>query len=262
MNQQYYNENHEFIERLELLRNMASSGCFTPPMITVITDLLLTTNTSVEQFYEILNGAYVVISDNTRFYKKWAKTDSKFIAFRKSSHTSTSRQFEIIMGYNKKANIGGLLVGTNSNSTWFQLERHAFSSSSPDSKLRSFGLHGLDFIAYKKSGNNIGPFGESSHTENPWNPIYLTYVKMSQTVIKDILTSVLKHNYCFACDKRYHNSPLFEYVNKKYPICKRSSIKTVVRCSICESIGTNKSTCPLNPDISESSKNYTKHYYR
>ena len=177
MNQQYCRENHEFIERLGLLKNMASSGYFTPPMITVITDLLLTTNVSIEQFYDILNGAFVVISDNTRFYKKWLKIDPKFSEFRQSSHSSSTPQFEIIMGYNKKANIGGLLVGTNSNSTWFQLERHAFSSSSPDSKLRSFGLHGLDFIAYKKSGKNIGPFGESKHTENPWNPIDIKYVK-------------------------------------------------------------------------------------
>jgi hypothetical protein len=261
MNQPYYHENHHFIDRLELLKNLASSGHFTPPMITVITDLLLTTNVSIEQFYEILNGAYVVILDNKRFYKTWLKTDSKFLEFRTSSHSSNDPQFEIIMGYNKNNNIGGLLVGTSDKSTWFQLERHAFSSSSPDSKLRSIGLHGLDFIAYKKSGKNIGPFGESNHTENPWNPIYVKCVKGKQNLAKDMLSSVLKYDYCFACDERYHNSELFKDINESYPVCKRTHIKTIVKCSFCGAPSTNKSTCPLNPNINDSCKNYKKHYF-
>jgi hypothetical protein len=45
------------------------------------------------------------------------------------------------------------------NHTWFQLERNRIST------VVSSIQHVLDYIQYIFHGRNIGPFGESEHTE-------------------------------------------------------------------------------------------------
>ena len=82
----------------------------------------------------------------------------------------------IIYGVNDEVtNLYDLLIGTvknngnmckRKNHTWFQLERTRIST------FTSSLQHVYDYIQYVIHGRNIGPFGESEHTENN-NPIIL-----------------------------------------------------------------------------------------
>ena len=150
----------------------------------IIIDLLTETNFDYNIFKKILKGAYIIINDSGFFYKKWIlyhkkkleKLKKELISFN-SSHKSCSYQYRLGNGIiydtnNDVTNNYDLLIGTiNNNSnkkpnTWFQLEK---------SRLDSFYNtieHIYDYITYMINNRNIGPFGESAHTEE--NPIILT----------------------------------------------------------------------------------------
>ncbi len=162
---------------------------------TIIIDLITKTNFDYYIFKKILNGAYVVIKDNGYFYKKWIKNHKDnlqkqnkalepiFNMFNSSSHYSCHSQRRLGNGviYDTNGNITNtfdFLIGTSclhkSNicknkkkcHTWFQLERSRISSIFYSIE------HTFDYFSYLINGKNIGPFGESEHTESN-NPIIL-----------------------------------------------------------------------------------------
>jgi hypothetical protein len=169
----------------------------------MIIDLLTETNFDYYTFKEILNGAYIIIEDSGYFYKKWIlyhkntiKKQNKIIEpifnnflffLNTSSHNSCSNQYRLGNGviYNindEITNIYDFLIGTTCQpkhlvckknkkcNTWFQLERSRLTNF-----INIIG-HSFDFINYYINGNNIGPFGESEHTELK-NPIIIKLKK-------------------------------------------------------------------------------------
>ena len=137
-----------------------------------------------------------MIKDNGTFYKKWIKyhkqtlrNNNKILEpilngfFNSSSHYSCHNQYRLGNGIiydtnNNLTNTYDLLIGTSclhkrlicNNKkkchTWFQLERSRLST------LYNTITHGFDYINYIINRRNIGPFGESEHTEDN-NPIIL-----------------------------------------------------------------------------------------
>jgi len=158
----------------------------------IIIDLLTNTNFDYIIFKKILHGAHVIIKDKGYFYKKWVlyhkeiekKKGKKLepilanfsgfnMIFNQSSHNSCDNQYRlgngIIYGLNDEiTNLYDLLIGTvknnanvckKNNNTWFQLERTRIST------FMSSLQHVYDYIQYVVHSRNIGPFGESEHTE-------------------------------------------------------------------------------------------------
>lgn len=156
----------------------------------IIIDLLMETNFNYHIFKKILNGAYVVIKDNGYFYRKWVKYHRQKLKkynknlepifdsfFNSSSHYSCLNQYRLGKGIiynmeNEVTNTFDLLIGTSclhkdnickdkrKCHTWFQLERSRLST------IYNAISHIFDYINYRINGRNIGPFGESEHTEN------------------------------------------------------------------------------------------------
>ena len=158
----------------------------------IIIDLLENTNFDYKIFKQILSGAHIIIKDHGKYYKKWVsyhkelekKKGNKLepilanfsgfqMIFNQSSHNSCDNQYRlgngIIYGINDEiTNLYDLLIGTvknnanickKKNHTWFQLEKTRIST------VMSSIQHLYDYIQYVIHGRNIGPFGESEHTE-------------------------------------------------------------------------------------------------
>lgn len=166
----------------------------------IIIDLLTETDFDYHIFKKILKGAYILINDNGYFYNKWIKFHKNHLCIQNknfdysffshsSSHYSCNNQFRLGNGIiydteGKLTNTYDLLIGTSclhknnicknnkKCDTWFQLERSRLSSFS------NFFEHMNDYLNYVLHGFNIGPFGESDHTENN-NPIILILKKES-----------------------------------------------------------------------------------
>ncbi len=168
----------------------------------MIIDLLTETNFDYRIFKKILKGAYVMINDNGYFYHKWVKfhknhlskqnknVEPSFSIFNSSSHHSCTSQYRLGNGIifdtdGQITNTFDLLIGTSclhknyicknkkKCNTWFQLERSRVSS------LSNFFQHSIDYLNYVIHGVNIGPFGESPHTEHN-DPIIITLKKESR----------------------------------------------------------------------------------
>jgi len=168
----------------------------------IIIDLLTETNFDYYIFKKILNGAFIIIKDNSFFYKKWVSFHKKELKdnnknlepiiydyFNSSSHYSCSNQYRLGNGIiydtnNNITNTFDLLIGTtclHKNNicknkkkchTWFQLERSRLST------LYNTITHVFDYVNYIIYNKNIGPFGESEHTEFN-NPIILNLKRAS-----------------------------------------------------------------------------------
>lgn len=171
------------IEYLEKHKNEIDKTC-----IMMICQLLLLTNFNYNHLKKLLNGAYFIIIDNGLFYDKWkshSKTIKKSLFQYLSSHNSCKKTYRI--GKNKICNINGknnhnfdCVFGSvccykkykdnkyNDHKychTWFQFEKTRLNSI--QNKLN----HSIDFLQHIFTNKNIGPFGNSSNTEN--NPIFL-----------------------------------------------------------------------------------------
>jgi len=157
----------------------------------IIIDLITKTDLDYHTLKKILNGAHVIIKDEGYFYKKWIyyhklylKKQNKVIdtMYASSSHNSCLPQYRLGNGiiYNINDEITNkfdLLIGTSCSSlnsykrcdlnkcrsktgnTWFQLERSRLST------IINTITHIFDYFTYLINGRNIGPFGESEHTE-------------------------------------------------------------------------------------------------
>jgi hypothetical protein len=168
----------------------------------ILIDLLNNTNFDYKIFKKILFGAHIIIKDDGKFYKKWilyhkeregkkgikvepilANFSGLKTIFNQSSHNSCDNQYRlgngIIYGLNNEiTNSYDLLIGTvknngnmckKYNNTWFQLEKNRITT------LMSSLQHINDYLQYIIYGVNIGPFGESEHTEG--NEPIILYLK-------------------------------------------------------------------------------------
>ena len=113
---------------------------------------------------DILRGANTVLkADNASLYR-WIKAmDQSYV--RASSHPSTCPALSVPDLFGK----GSLLTGvTSRDDSWFQLEADMWGRS-PRSSL----LHALNYIFYRMTDVQVGPYGTSVHTDR--RPIILSY---------------------------------------------------------------------------------------
>jgi len=115
---------------------------------------------------EALKGAHIRFDDDGSLYDYLAREHTKEIRERRSSHSSCEKQYsfsgfvvkEVLFGVHEEAESGKKM-------TWVQFEKNNTKT------WVNFILHMLDYVAYKLTGNNIGPYGSSSHTDS--NPLVI-----------------------------------------------------------------------------------------
>ena len=152
----------------------------------IIIDLIKFINFNYKIFKKILEGSYVIINDEGYFYKKWVHKYKQDLPKKKlynifnniSSHESYDLQYSLGSGYicsldGQKSDTFDFLLGTinsTKKNTWFQLERNRLSS------FINLFSHIFDYLKYLINNKNIGPFGESIHTQKN-NQIILYFKK-------------------------------------------------------------------------------------
>lgn len=107
---------------------------------------------SWKHFGEIFRGGYVRIIDKGARYDDWKTLPSA--STRYSSHDSEGDQYHIDGPLSHT-----ILFGKFGPWTWLQLE------NSTTHGLYNLAVHGIDFVKYKLSGENQGPYGTSNHSE-------------------------------------------------------------------------------------------------
>lgn len=157
----------------------------------IIIDLIKFTNFDYKIFKKILEGSYVIINDEGYFYKKWVNKYKKDLPKKKlysifnniSSHESYDLQYRLGNGYicsldGEKSDSFDFLLGTvktlntsvlSQKNTWFQLERNRLTN------ITNILGHIFDYLNYLINNKNIGPFGESIHSEKK-NQIILNFI--------------------------------------------------------------------------------------
>ncbi len=151
--------------RIERLRNLVNALTSDPAVnskslianverATVDESLLLDGLFTIVDAYrfrsEIFRGAHVRIEDGGWFYNDWRRLGSAIS--RASSHDSDVQQYEVAGPC-----CHAFLFGRRGGKTWFQMENNAYKGS----KL----AHGIDYVKYKLSDENQGPYGSSIHTD-------------------------------------------------------------------------------------------------
>lgn len=105
------------------------------------------------QASDIFCGAHVELWDDGERYRAWSKLKSAHA--RKSSHKSDKTQYSV-----SGRCCHTILFGMLDNTTWFQMENNT---------LDDFWYHAYDFVEYKLTGRNQGPYGSSQYKDT--NPI-------------------------------------------------------------------------------------------
>lgn len=113
--------------------------------------------------------------------------------------------------------------------TWFQFEQYAATTHNPNegSIKKAFDTisHCADWVSYKLTRQNIGPFGRSKYTENPWKPLYI-HCCPDVCVRKSI--SKGKHNKTKIKDVNYSSGEIcqgsVDYLKQKFGFDDRTYI--------------------------------------
>lgn len=132
----------------KVLRNLWSA---TADEVTILSYLLNIAGAS-PWTGEILRGAYVRIADKGARYDDWKTLPS--VQTRHSSHKSEGEQYHVSGPLTHE-----ILFGRYGGWTWLQLE------NSPIDSVVGFVRHTVDFVKYKASDRNQGPYGSSRHAE-------------------------------------------------------------------------------------------------
>lgn len=119
-----------------------------------------------EVLQEMLKGGHLQIDDNGQFYKQLVHDFSSSITKRTSSHASIVQQYALSYPITKEILFGVTEDEKGNKKTWIQFEKHNTKT------LLNLILHLIDYIKYKFTGKNIGPFGSSEHTDS--NPLVLS----------------------------------------------------------------------------------------
>jgi hypothetical protein len=99
---------------------------------------------------EIFRGAHVIITDGGWYYNYWRHLGSA--QERPSSHESDEPQYEVAGPC-----CHAVLFGRRARNTWFQMENNSYKGSMIS--------HGIDYVHYKTSSRNQGPYGSSTYTD-------------------------------------------------------------------------------------------------
>ncbi|CAF1516371.1 unnamed protein product [Didymodactylos carnosus] len=128
---------------------------------------------------DLWHGSHIIVQDDGVLYSRWSRMTQAIR--RVSSHYKKSkvRQYGLPFGTYQ------FLFGKTSphGCSWFQMEAHAFNPQAiiqdPRNGLGIVLEHGEDFLKYRITGENVGPFGFSPHTETN-NPIILPFTNVSR----------------------------------------------------------------------------------
>lgn len=113
---------------------------------------------SPEHLKEILMGAHVRLDDEGKTYEEWSKQVADKQA-RISSHASDQTQYGVRGSLIKELLFSRAKESNGKSYTWFQLENHPVS-------LGHIIRHMMDYIKYKLSSQNQGPYGSSHATDS------------------------------------------------------------------------------------------------
>lgn len=122
-----------------------------PDEIKILADVMRIT--SAQQYFgEVMRGAHVEIVDGHAAYHAWRTLRTS--KSRSSSHQSDGTQYQVVGPF-----CHTILFGKRRDVTWLQLEEHPWGG------VKNGILHAVDFVQYKISGKNQGPYGSSSYVE-------------------------------------------------------------------------------------------------
>ncbi|PJD92751.1 MAG: hypothetical protein CK424_03995 [Legionella sp.] len=115
---------------------------------------------------EMLKGGHIQFEDDGAFYEELLLNFKEHLQTRSSSHQSCKQQYsfsgpvvkELLMGVSNK---------NGRKTTWIQLEKNNTKT------IIDFILHIIDYLQYKLTGKNIGPYGSSKHTDQ--NPLIIAF---------------------------------------------------------------------------------------
>ncbi len=115
---------------------------------------------------EMLNGGHLNLDDDGKFYNELVTHFSLSISKRVSSHHSVTQQYSLSYPISKEVLFGVTEDAEGRKRTWVQFEKHNTKN------LLNIILHLIDYLKYRITGKNIGPFGSSEHTES--NPLVVS----------------------------------------------------------------------------------------
>lgn len=115
---------------------------------------------------EMLNGGHLNMEDGGKFYDELVRNFNSSISKRISSHHSVAQQYSLSYPISKEVLFGVTEDAEGRKRTWMQFEKHNTKN------LLNIILHLIDYIKYRITGKNIGPFGSSEHTDS--NPLIVT----------------------------------------------------------------------------------------
>ncbi|CAM4469384.1 MAG: hypothetical protein LEGION0403_FIIPPAGN_00268 [Legionella sp.] len=119
-----------------------------------------------EVLQEMLNGGHLNLEDDGKLYDELVKHFNSSISKRISSHHSIAQQYSLSYPISKEVLFGVTEDSEGRKRTWMQFEKHNTKN------LLNIILHLIDYIKYRITGKNIGPFGSSEHTDS--NPLVVT----------------------------------------------------------------------------------------
>lgn len=122
-----------------------------PDELKILADLMRI-KAAQEFFGEVMRGAHVELVDGHAAYHVWRTLRSA--KSRASSHQSDGTQYQVSGPFAK-----AILFGKRRDVTWLQLEGHPWSG------VKNRVAHIADFVRYKVTGKNQGPYGSSSYVE-------------------------------------------------------------------------------------------------
>ena len=133
--------------------------------VKMLQDLAEQFDITEEQFVEIGRGAHVRLDDNGKAYEDWKKSTQA--SARHSSHPADSTQYGL-QGKFVKEFLFSRVTENGKTYSWFQFEKNP-------TRFGYLIRHMVDFMKYKQSGLNQGPYGQSVYTDK--NPLVLKHKK-------------------------------------------------------------------------------------
>lgn len=158
------------INTLNIIRMPTKQPAFDE--LIVLKDLISLLNE--DQLVELFKGAHVCIDDEGVFYDKWSRLSTAHSRISSHPHIVGSKQYGIQGPWTHEILFGICDSNQGRVETWLQLENTPLYAYDQNwvKKIIIFTKHTVDFFSYRLKGKNIGPYGESIHTDR--NPLRLS----------------------------------------------------------------------------------------
>ncbi|MFI6085175.1 hypothetical protein ACIBBB_30120 [Streptomyces sp. NPDC051217] len=141
------------------------------PEEAVILDDLEARGLQVPQLRDVLRGGHVLV-DDPRLYEKWRHSQGSHPRL-SSHHRDIDKKLYPDIGMHGQV-VREKLHGRTAQGTWVQLEKTPAAFGGPKLPRPSDLRHLMDYVVYKLTDSNVGPWGLSRMTER--RPLYLAPV--------------------------------------------------------------------------------------